>query len=309
MLVLVNGAAHGGRAVSEWRRIRPEVWARIGPFEECVATDPEVARRVIRTMAARGEHQFVAAGGDGTVNLLVTELMRALPAEALSQVTVGAIGLGSSNDFHKPVHPGRIVAGVPCRLDFSDAEVHDVGRTALRDATGRVSVRPWMINASVGTTAVGNLLYNRATGLIGWAKRWSATVAMILAAAQALLRAPRDELTIADGRRRLRLRVRNIGVVKNPHFTGCLRYDSPHEATSGDFFVHLLNDMGVFRTAATLAGLARGRFSGRSGTSSWRACTLTVEAARPFPVEADGEITMARWAAFSILPRAIRVCP
>ncbi len=53
-------------------------------------------------------------GGDGTVHALVEALALAPRRPPLDHLTLGAVGLGSSNDFHKPV--GRRVGGVPVRL-------------------------------------------------------------------------------------------------------------------------------------------------------------------------------------------------
>ena len=49
-------------------------------------------------------------------------------------------------------------------------------------------MRHWLINASVGTTAAGNWLYNRATGMVGLLKRVSASLGMVAAAGLAVLR-------------------------------------------------------------------------------------------------------------------------
>ena len=134
---------------------------------------------------------------------------------------------------------------------------------------------------------------------------------MTWAALSGLLRAGVKELTIESGetsRTAGNRRLRNLGIVKNPHFAGQLRYDSPHFPTSGDFGVHLLEDVGWSRVLAILAGLARGRFVGQSGTSSWRTSRLTIRGAAPFAVEVDGEVITTRSVEFSVLPVRIRLC-
>jgi diacylglycerol kinase family enzyme len=110
-----------------------------------------------------------------------------------------------------------------------------------------------------------------------------------------------------DGHRTI-VHLRNLGVVKNPNFTGCLRYDSPYEPDSGEFFVHLLAESSLRDTVITLARLARGRFAGRRTARSWRGNWLALASARPFAVEADGEIVVTRRAEFSVAPRALQVC-
>jgi diacylglycerol kinase family enzyme len=168
------------------------------------------------------------------------------------------------------------------------------------------------VNASIGITAEANRFYNERSGLMERVKRGTGGgVAMTWAALHGLFRAGVKELTVENGGgsgSARRFRVRNLGIVKNPHFAGRLRYDSPHDPTSGDFFVHILGDVGLRRVVTALAGLARGRFVGRSGTRSWRASRLTVSGSVPFAVEMDGEVITTRSAEFSILPQRIRVC-
>jgi diacylglycerol kinase family enzyme len=100
----------------------------------------------------------------------------------------------------------------------------------------------------------------------------------------------------------------NLGVVKNPHFTGVLRYDSPYEPASGDFFVHLLESASLWDTVVTLARLARGRFAGRRTAHTWRARRLALESTVPFAVEGDGEIVLARCVEFTLAPSTLAVC-
>lgn len=309
MLVLLNPRAGGGRAAERWSRVEAVVRAADRTCDVVTPAAPSGAVVVVRDALARGERRFVAAGGDGTVNLLLW----ALAVEAgprLGEVTLGAVGLGSSNDFHKPVGARGLVAGVPCRLDFAHARSADVCRLRVRSAEGGVRARPWMINASIGATADGNHYYNTGTGRVLRAlRRRSMDAALGWAAARAVAgNRPRPFTLALDDGPRFTLALRNLGVVKNPHFSGALRYDSPLAPADGAFFVHAVCAVGACRLWATLAALARGRFMGRPGTLSWRVRRLTVVSRRPFAVEADGEVLLATAAGFSVRPAALRVC-
>jgi diacylglycerol kinase family enzyme len=306
MLVIVNPNADSGRARAKWERIRSRVAELVGPFNECIAADPAAVRHCIANALERDEHRFVAAGGDGTVNLVMTDLVELAPPAVLQQITFGAIGLGSSNDFHKPKR--ATIDGVPCRLNFSHSMQHDIGRTVYIDPCGARGVRHWLINASVGTTAAGNWMYNRATGVVGWLKRCSAALGMIGAALTAVLKNRRVPVRLErqDGSSEYLL-LCNLGVVKNPHFTGVLKYDSPYEPDSRDFFVHLLVSASLWDTIVTLARLARGRFAGRETARTWRARHLVLESTEPFAVEGDGEIVLARRVEFDLEPYTLAV--
>ena len=60
--------------------------------------------------------------------------------------------------------------------------------------------------------------------------------------------------------------------------------------------------MGRRRLLGTLAGLARGRFTGRPGTRAFRTAALEVGADAPFLLEVDGEVGSARRASVRRLP-------
>jgi diacylglycerol kinase family enzyme len=258
---------------------------------------------------AAGHTRFLAAGGDGTVNAVVDGLLRLAPASVLERVELGAAGLGSSNDFHKPAR--RSLLGVPCRIDFAGAALHDVGVLRYTDGEGSAHRRHWILNASVGTTAEANRIFNEPGPLLRVLKRTSTSLGIVHAAAKALLTVPPRDMVLRfeDGVFH-RGPVRNLGFVKSPHFAGSLVYDSPFEPASGAFFVHCLAGVSLPRLVGAFVRLSRGKWRGTHGARTWRVEAATVSnGGAPFPVEFDGEVIVAREASFSLLPRKLRVCP
>ena len=308
MLVLVNPHAGAGKGLARWPRVAPLLNGRVAAAHQHVAASAADAAWAIRDALLAGERDFVAAGGDGTVNLVVTALMAQVPAAERAQLRLGAIGLGSSNDFHKPRRPDASIAGVPVRLDFDRAVRHDVGRMRYRTAGGEWECRRWILNASIGITAEGNRRYNDDPA-VARLKRLHPDLGMAWAALGALRDGrPRPMRVGSDGARPVAERVTNIGVVKNPHFTGMLRYDTPYVPGSGLFDVHLLGGVsGLARTRAFVA-LCCGRFRGFPGTQSWRARQLHVSAVEPFAVEGDGEVVVTTDVEFSLDHQALAVC-
>lgn len=308
MLVLLNPTAGGGRAIARWRGVTQRLNGQLGPFELCDSSLPRQVEARIASCLRVGERRFVAADGDGTVNLLITSLVDVASPLQLAQVTVGAVGLGSSNDFHKPFRGG--VSGVPCRLEFSAAAPRDLGVLLYTDADGVARRRFWLNNASVGVTADGNHRFNCPGPLLRWLKQASSGLGIAYAAVSALFaHRPRRMTLQTDDGPTVTVSVSNLGVVKNPHFAGSLRYDSPFQPANGLFHVHLLEGQSRVRLLSSLLGLTRGRFAGRPGSRSWRARKLTLQAAEPFPIEVDGEVVLARCACFALRPAGVRVCP
>ena len=86
---------------------------------------------------------FISAGGDGALNHLVNILHRIFGPD-LSHVTVGGIGLGSSNDFIKPAK--TTINKVPIRLNFENIQKQDLGIVRFRDKKKADSSRHQVFN-------------------------------------------------------------------------------------------------------------------------------------------------------------------
>jgi diacylglycerol kinase family enzyme len=309
MIAILNPRAGGGRGKQRWGRIGGDLRRKLGVLETVILESGEDLDRRLGHELASGHTRFLAAGGDGTVNAVVDSLLRVAPPSLLERVVLGAVGLGSSNDFHKPAR--ETLQGVPCRIDFDGAALHDVGLLRFLDAQGTMHRRHWILNASVGTTAEANRIFNEPGPVLRVLKRTSTSLGIAYAAMTALLTAsPRDLVLWLDDRTCHRGPVRNLGFVKSPHFAGNLVYDSPFEPASGTFFVHCLGGVSLPRLVGAFVRLSRGRWRGTHGARSWRVGAATVSnGGAPFPVEFDGEVIVAREASFSLLPRKLRVCP
>jgi diacylglycerol kinase family enzyme len=311
MLILVNPNSGGGTALEKWQRIEHRVADIVGSFETAIVDGADEARALVASRLAAGETRFVAAGGDGTVNLVLSTLVDAGSEITLRGVFLGAIGLGSSNDFHKPFDAaGHIsIDGIPARLDFTRGVLHDVGLVTFHDDAGYPGHRIWLINSSIGVTAEANGLFNRPTAVLGVLKRWATPLAIVYAAVHSILRRRTQELAISiDGSDAEIRRISNLGIVKNPHFAGSLRYDSPHDPGDGHFWVHTLDAMSIPRLLVALSRLATGKSSDQPGATSQLADSVKIDSDRPFAIEGDGEVVYARAALFRVMPRLLRVC-
>lgn len=304
MLVLLNTRASYGRAPELWRRVEREVGDRASDVRvEDVGNGDGLVDAVRRAYDA-GERAFVAAGGDGTVNALLNAVM-ALDGD----VTLGAVGLGSSNDFHKPFGPDRIVAGVPVRIDCRGARPRDVIRIDYEDEGGGRATRHALMNASLGITAEANANFNEPTGFIRAARRVSVDAAIVASVLTTIVTYRDIECRLwVDGSDQGVIPVSNLGVVKSPHFGGSFCYDTPIEPDDGTLGMNLCERLTPFQALATLAALRRRRFRGRQKTRCWIGKSARVEAERVFALETDGEIVHARAAEFSVLPGRVRVC-
>jgi diacylglycerol kinase family enzyme len=262
---------------------------------------------MVGELQSEGYSRFVAAGGDGTVNALVDSLMSGPSSD--KPLRLGAIALGSSNDYHKPLRSDHCLDGVPCRVDFRSVQPRDVGVLWYESEPRRWACRHWIINASLGITAEANDLFNTPDKILSALKNRCTPAAILYAALRTIQRFRSDERWLkVSGRKARRVRVTNLGVVKSPHFSGRFSYDSAFDPCSGNFDVHLYESGSVRETLRMLWHLSRSQFSDLCGTQSWRTDRVVVAAKAPFGVEFDGEVVRTRKAVFTIADRRLEVC-
>ena len=288
-----------------WKRIEREIRERTGQFEtEEILSPEEFPAQVSRTLE-NGENVFIAAGGDGTVNLLLNALMNS----GEHGVTFGAIGLGSSNDFHKPFRTEALVKGIPLRIDWQNARLCDVIRIDYQNVQHKWATRFCLINASIGITAEANALFNSRIGMIKMLQRFSINAAISVAALLSIL-AYRNLpclLNIEEDEAQ-EFKITNLGIIKNPHFAGSLCYDTPIGPDDGKMGINLCADLTLLEAIRMLNALSNNRFSELPKTWSWIADRASVSSKRMFALEMDGEVFKTDHAKFRVMSKAMRCC-
>jgi diacylglycerol kinase family enzyme len=311
--VILNPHSNAGNGARRWKQLLQTELARERGLEKAALFDGSQGLETLQSWVSErlraGARYFVAAGGDGTMNLALNAVMNAPERESLpaDELRFGAVGLGSSNDFQKPHSAeGRVeAAGLRCRLAFDEASMHDVGCAQTIEAS-----RFFLINASVGVTAEANWNFNEARGALGFLKRrWvdGAIIATALKTFQGYENF-KCRLSIDESPAR-EVDLTNAGIVKNIHFSGQMRYDIPQARNDGLFGVHLCEGMGKLEMVGVLGALNAGKFGGRPKTSSRQAKRVEISADSPFAVETDGEVVRAKRALFTLLPGELCVCP
>jgi len=305
MKVFLNPHCNYGRGLRLWKGIEREIRERTGQFETEEILSPEEFHVQVSRALQGGENVFIAAGGDGTVNLLLNALMNSGEHRA----TIGAIGLGSSNDFHKPFRSEALVRGIPLRIDSQNASLCDVIRVNYQDIQHRWVTRFCFINASIGITAEANALFNSRVGILKMLQRFSVNAAISVAALLSIL-AYRNLacLLSIDGDEAQKFRITNLGIIKNPHFAGSLCYDTPIGPDDGKIGINLCADLTLLETIQMLIALSNSRFCGLPKTQSWTATRASVSSQHIFALEMDGEVFNTDCADFSVMPKAIRCC-
>ncbi len=310
--ILVNGKAAAGRGFKRWQRIANEK-----PIKELDAdiffvdqsVSKEESARWLLDHLKRGSRKFIAVGGDGTVNFLLNLIIKHINGKTrLSEISLGAIGIGSSNDFHKPFSYSakHCVKKYPCKLDFSEVVATDV-LFALNRTTD--SVHYFLVNASAGITAEANDLFNRLDSQALRLKSLNAGIAILYSALKTMFAYKNTAVTLETGDSvTTKCELTNLGIIKNPHFSGSFRYNRGALPGSGDFLLHLSYNMGMFEALRTLCHLARGRFEGLPKTITRATRSLRMRSVLPICFEMDGEVSKTSDVEIGVLGERIQVC-
>ena len=305
--IFLNPHCSYDTGLSRWGKVQEELHRRLKDFETDEIQSLDRFNSQVTTAVEDGAETLVAAGGDGTVNLLLNAVMTSRIDR--SRITLGAIGLGSSNDFHKPFRPEAFVKGIPVRVNSKNALSCDVIRIDYEDVHGCWKTRFCLNNASIGITAEANGYFNSHAPFLRALRRVSVEAAVVTSALKTIsnYRGISCRLSVGD-RTPERITVTNLGVVKNPHFAGSFCYDSPITPDDGMLGIHVCQNFSFMDTIKMLFNLSRRRFLGFQKTRSWVDTKVSVAADGTFALEMDGEVVRAASATFRILPQAVRCC-
>ncbi|HEY9720529.1 MAG TPA: diacylglycerol kinase family protein [Oscillatoriaceae cyanobacterium] len=308
MIVVVNANAHAGKGLARWRAVEPLVQARY-PHRAVLCETEAQARTAVIAACASGEAVIAAAGGDGCVNLVLNAVMDPETDAPRHPIALGAIGLGSSNDFHKPRSTERDLGGIPVALSPTAGKRMDLGRADWIAPGGERGTSYFLLNSSMGATAAGNYDYNHPTGLLALFKGLNTDLAIQWATLRTIARFSNVSATIeVDGQPVATGPISNLGVIKRQHFAGGMRYDTPVTPDDGLFDVNLCAGMSRLEFIRAVMAIEKGRFTGLPKTHHWRASQVRLVPEAPAPLELDGEVRLIQEVTLRVVPRAIHVC-
>jgi diacylglycerol kinase family enzyme len=309
MLVILNRGSGAGKAGMRWDRTGEAIINKAGlGGEEIFIVESESQVEISMKEALKdGETLIVAAGGDGTFNRMVSHLMK-IDEDMRKDVVLGAIGLGSSNDLHKPMDGNQIMNGIPYRLDHIRSRKANIIRIQITDPKGNKRVVYSVVNSSFGIISRGNLIFNCSRGLAGLLKRIWTPLGIYSAAIIAVITfKPFQSQIIIDGKERIES-VTNLSVLLTPFFTGNLVYDTPIDPYEDYFLVNLVEGMGILGRIGIFLRIIRGKFKHQTKCHSWKAKEMSFLPEKAVNVEFDGEVDTVSRAEFQLIRGGIRIC-
>ncbi len=286
-LAVVNPGA--GRRSDTPARTRRALGERSVEAEVTVTESAEHLRAIVGAGAVAGRTRFLAVGGDGTVNLVVDELMRHdWPAPPLLGILPG----GSGCDFIRTFGISQQLERAAAHLVDDQTYRVDVGR--LRGPWGD---RYFLNVAQAGLGAAVVRLADRLPARMG-ALRYKVAIW------PTLVRFPRAQIELTVGERRYEGPAMMV-VLANAQFFGGGMNVAP-KAMLGDGALDVQVFQGPKRLAVMLQPrLTRGTHLTHPSVRRWSASTIRLGV--DWPLEADGEFLGRGGFEASVVPGALDV--
>jgi YegS/Rv2252/BmrU family lipid kinase len=266
-----------------------------------VTCGPGDATLLARQAVAEGAERLIVVGGDGTLNEVVNGCLDDAGVVAQDAPTLVLVPLGTGSDFARGL-------GIPGGMAALDVLVRgqprplDLGVATYCDARGREATRAFANVADFGLGPETSDLIARGPKRLGAAAYLLGALRAIAAFTPTPIRVEVEGATVYDGSS-------GMAVVANGSYFGGGMQVAPHASVDDGIFDVLVLDCADRRTlvAEILPRIYRGAHISHPAIRQARGRTVTIDAAKSFPLELDGEVVGTTPARFALLPGALRV--
>jgi len=268
---------------------RAEVLARLRREVRLIGEGPQPPERLAEILRETGSERIgriIVAGGDGTLNACLRDLMD-------SGLAVGLLPLGTANDCARNLGvPSDPAAAIDVALH---GRVHPVD-VAL------VNGKPFVNAATIGLgPKVTKHLTTELKARLGF-----------LSYPRALLSAYRESRpfrTLVRGQegQELRLRCLHLAVGNGRYYGGGAVVGDTARLDEGVLHVSALRPTPLWRLFLQAPLIALGRHRSAPDAVAFESCQVSVETSHAKQVSADGEILAETPARFEVIPGALRI--
>lgn len=306
IVIIINPLCSGGKGWKKWLSVKNELYRRLKTVPREIVLEQGVhLQQELSLPTGDNEACLISAGGDGSINYLVNVLMR-LDETVREKLTIGAIGLGSSNDFLKPVN--QRIGAVPVLINIHGGTIrHDAGVTVYSDADGVSHQKYFVVNASFGVTAEANWRFNHPSSFLRFLKKNATGAAIVYSAVSTIISHQNRRYTLTLDEKESATIIANINVLKSPFVSGSFWYKKDITKDDGKVHFNACLNMSKWELLGVLNKLQKGIFKTTEKTVSAAVQKVQLTAATPFVFECDGETDKAQSVAITVLPHALNV--
>jgi diacylglycerol kinase (ATP) len=297
LTVIVNPAAGRGRVGLEVPALERTLAERGLPFRLRETTGPGDATAIARAALRSGSRFLVAVGGDGTVHEVVNGMFDA-DAAVVEDVVLGVVAAGSGCDLVRTFGLPEDATRACAHLTGDNVYPLDVMRITYTTPEGGRAVRYGVNVAEAGLGAAVAARAARLPALLGRGRYFAAFWRELPGSRLANVRVQADRKVYEGPAFQV--------VVGNCQFYGGGMRISPR-SYPGDGIIETLVFSGPKSDAFTLLPrVYRGDHVPHPHIDEQRAkVAVKIEADRPLPVEADGELLGSTPASFQVVPQRI----
>jgi diacylglycerol kinase (ATP) len=299
-LVIVNPAARNGAVGRRWDALAGRLSA-LGIDADTQRTErPGHATELVRAGLREGPRLVVAVGGDGTVNEVVNGFYDGDTALAAgSELAVIPIGTGRDGVRTYGIS-GKPEQAIALLADGATRTI-DLGRATYTSHAGTEESRLFLNIASCGLSGAVAERANRTS------KRLGGTPAFLWATIATFAGWKNIPFTVTlDGERR-ELVANNTIVANGRYFGGGMKIAPDARPDDGELDAIIFGDVGRLDLALNMHRLYRGTILRHPKASHRLARAISVETARPLPIEIDGEQPGMTPVRFEVVPAALRL--
>ena len=300
LTVIVNPHAGKRRVGEEIPELERTLRSRDLPYTLLRTEGRGDATRFAREALEGGGRFIVAVGGDGTVHEVVNGMMGPDAAPVAPDAVLGVVAAGSGCDFIRTFGLPGDASRACYHLTGDNTYPLDVGAITYTTVGGDTATRYFVNVAEAGLGAAVAARAERMSPRLGQAKYFVGF----------WLTLPRFKLATVriEADRRSYEGPAYLVVVGNAQYYGGGMKVSPR-SYPGDGVLDVLVFKGPKTDSFTLLPkLYRGEHLPHDHIEELRVRhSLTIEADRPLPIEADGEVLGFTKATFEVVPQAIRM--
>ncbi len=310
--VVVNPQSSQGKALSFWNegiksQVEKKLNIKLSPNDIHILDFTSNTENQLKTWI-KGRlgtsNKFISISGDGGIHHLVNALIRETGEEDLKKITVGAVGMGSSNDFHKP-NKSLLAERFPARLSFENTIQRDIG--LCRDLTNNKS-HYLLINASLGLTAHANHFFNSSSPILKFLQKANTNVAINYAALSELIRYKNQRIQIKYQDLVRNVEVSNLVLLKQNHFAGNFYFKNAPTPTDGNLALYVHHGLSKLKFVKEMQFLEKGIFNDGPNSFSSFVKSLEITAKENFIVELDGETFSSKNISIETKSKILSVC-
>ncbi len=287
LAVILNARAGRSQAGSKWDLVEPEFLKAFKNARIYRTTHPGHGTELAQLAIHNGASIVIAAGGDGTINEVVTGLIG-------SGSALGVFPLGTGNDFARTLGIRTVQEGI-----------HTIATGLLAN----IDVIQWTASGRTGygINVAGCGFDAEVAARINCEYRWlRGTPAYIAAVLECLTKYQPTKLEIKHDRGELEVDAMLVAVANAQSYGGGMRIGPDADLTDGLLDVVIVQSVSKFQFIKTFRKVFAGTHLSHPRVVSFRTSGIEISATHDVPVLVDGEIVGVSPANFIVLPGEIR---